>query len=129
MTAVNKAIQRAFVKACARHGLGLYVYAGEDLPESERKDINFDEIANNCDRYAVVALNDEGFNQMKQEVIKLIQETYPEDASKAIIEYTNKQTQGKRLSLFTNAEDSQKLQRIYAFINEIKKQLAAPNGK
>lgn len=37
MTAVNKAIQRAFVKACARHGLGLYVYAGEDLPEVDRK--------------------------------------------------------------------------------------------
>lgn len=30
---VNKAIQRAITKAIARHGLGLYVYAGEDLPE------------------------------------------------------------------------------------------------
>lgn len=29
----NKAIQRATAKACARHGLGLYIYAGEDLPE------------------------------------------------------------------------------------------------
>lgn len=32
---VNKAIQRALTKACARHGLGLYIYAGEDLPEGE----------------------------------------------------------------------------------------------
>jgi len=32
-TDVNKAIQRSLTKACARHGLGLYVYAGEDLPE------------------------------------------------------------------------------------------------
>ena len=32
---VNKAIQRSLTKACARHGLGLYVYAGEDLPESD----------------------------------------------------------------------------------------------
>jgi hypothetical protein len=32
---VNKAIQRALTKACARHGLGLYIYAGEDLPEEE----------------------------------------------------------------------------------------------
>lgn len=32
---VNKSIQRAVTKACARHGLGLYVYAGEDLPECE----------------------------------------------------------------------------------------------
>lgn len=32
---VNKAIQRSLTKACARHGLGLYIYAGEDLPEKE----------------------------------------------------------------------------------------------
>ena len=33
---VNKAIQRSLTKALARHGLGLYIYAGEDLPEEER---------------------------------------------------------------------------------------------
>lgn len=32
---VNKAIQRSLTKAAARHGLGLYIYAGEDLPEAE----------------------------------------------------------------------------------------------
>ncbi len=31
---VNKAVQRSLTKACARHGLGLYIYAGEDLPEN-----------------------------------------------------------------------------------------------
>ena len=31
---VNKAIQRSLTKAVARHGLGLYIYAGEDLPET-----------------------------------------------------------------------------------------------
>lgn len=30
---VNKTIQRSLTKALARHGLGLTVYAGEDLPE------------------------------------------------------------------------------------------------
>lgn len=35
---VNKAIQRSLTKAVARHGLGLYIYAGEDLPEEERKE-------------------------------------------------------------------------------------------
>lgn len=34
---MNKAIQRSLTKACARHGLGLYIYAGEDLPESEQE--------------------------------------------------------------------------------------------
>lgn len=33
---VNKAIQRSLTKAVARHGLGLYIYAGEDLPEEEK---------------------------------------------------------------------------------------------
>lgn len=34
---VNKAIQRSLTKAVARHGLGLYIYAGEDLPEDEKR--------------------------------------------------------------------------------------------
>jgi len=39
-TDINKAIQRALTKACARHGLGLYIYAGEDLPDSEPRQIS-----------------------------------------------------------------------------------------
>ena len=34
---VNKSIQRSLTKAIARHGLGLYIYAGEDLPEEDKK--------------------------------------------------------------------------------------------
>jgi hypothetical protein len=33
--AINKTIQRALTKAIAMHGLGLYVYQGEDLPPDE----------------------------------------------------------------------------------------------
>lgn len=33
---VNKAIQRSLTKAAARHGLGLYIYAGEDLPDTDK---------------------------------------------------------------------------------------------
>lgn len=45
---VNKAIQRSLTKALARHGLGLYIYAGEDLPENspqveEKKENNSSE--------------------------------------------------------------------------------------
>ena len=36
---VNKAIQRSLTKSLARHGLGLYIYAGEDLPEIETERI------------------------------------------------------------------------------------------
>lgn len=35
--AVNTAIMRCMVKALALHGLGLYVYAGEDLPDMDDK--------------------------------------------------------------------------------------------
>lgn len=36
---VNDSIQRSLTKAVARHGLGLYVYAGEDIPEGAEVDI------------------------------------------------------------------------------------------
>ena len=74
---VNKAIQRSLTKACARHGLGLYVYAGEDLPETEQaaaqapaqapqgssRDINIKTIiflAEKCGKQAVINAN--GYN-------------------------------------------------------------------
>jgi len=33
---VNKAIQRSTTKAIGLHGLGLYIYAGEDMPDDEK---------------------------------------------------------------------------------------------
>lgn len=42
---VNKAIQRSLTKAVARHGLGLYIYAGEDLPEDAGKPVTKDQAA------------------------------------------------------------------------------------
>nr|DAQ81453.1 MAG TPA: Protein of unknown function (DUF1071) [Caudoviricetes sp.] len=36
---VNKAVQRSLTKAVARHGLGLYIYAGEDLPDEPDEEI------------------------------------------------------------------------------------------
>ena len=34
--AVNTAMQRCLAKAIALHGIGIYIYSGEDLPESEQ---------------------------------------------------------------------------------------------
>lgn len=36
--AVNKAMQRCLVKAIALHGLGLYIYSGEDLPQCDNEE-------------------------------------------------------------------------------------------
>lgn len=35
-TEANKSIQRSLTKACARHGVGLYIFEGEDLPEEAK---------------------------------------------------------------------------------------------
>jgi hypothetical protein len=53
--AVNTAIMRCMTKALSLHGLGLYIYAGEDLPESDTSLI--DKIADAI--RALYALGDE----------------------------------------------------------------------
>lgn len=83
---VNKAIQRSLTKACARHGLGLYIYAGEDLPEVEadaedKKGQNAAASAkpSNPDAFSPAAMiadvkrrfgvDNEGFRRMRQALI------------------------------------------------------------
>lgn len=70
---VNKTIQRSLTKALARHGLGLYIYAGEDLPEDE-KDNELDKI---IDKTKIQALNKSIENAgIKDEVVELILSGY-----------------------------------------------------
>ena len=85
MTDVNKALQRAFVKACARHGLGFYIYAGEDLPEAEKAAPV--EISNKTD-----------FQSVQKDVINLVtkMQNNPE-----VIRYIKEIFQGTRLSQTT----------------------------
>lgn len=64
---VNKAIQRSLTKAVARHGLGLYIYAGEDLPEEEntpekKADKIFDAIVSEPETIVAPSARD-GFKQ------------------------------------------------------------------
>lgn len=44
MFAVNKALMRCLVKNLAMFGLGLYIYAGEDLPDGEQPPENPDKV-------------------------------------------------------------------------------------
>ena len=78
---VNKAIQRSLTKAVARHGLGLYIYAGEDLPEGEEPEPIKDKIETSPDekekediRRATIgvlmnanSLDNPGFNKLYKE--------------------------------------------------------------
>ena len=57
--AVNTAVMRCLAKAIAMHGLGLYIYAGEDLPEQEKAEPNPEvlaQIAAAADPAALLAL-------------------------------------------------------------------------
>jgi hypothetical protein len=59
--AVNTAMQRCLAKAIALHGIGLYIYAGEDIPDEPTPDLT--DVANSW----VSAINlAENINQLKQ---------------------------------------------------------------
>jgi len=78
--AVNTAMQRCLAKAIALHGLGLYIYAGEDLPpadveQDEGIEFYIDELqAKNspADLRSAYALSYPKFNKNKAEQAKLI---------------------------------------------------------
>lgn len=75
---VNKAIQRSLTKAVARHGLGLYIYAGEDLPEveQEQKQASVEKkeypklTCDNCSKVIVGYTNKRGRQVSPEELIK-----------------------------------------------------------
>lgn len=121
MTDVNKSIQRAFVKACARHGLGLYVYSGEDLPDADKIVINFNEIAAKADAEQFIPrANVEEFNGLKSMVISKLQATWDQNVSDAIMGYAGAKLNGKRVSTleFVPADD-EILFRINNYIGQI----------
>jgi hypothetical protein len=69
---VNTAMQRCFVKAIAMHGLGLYIYAGEDLPNGEAAEAK----DGGDGRNPLTAMKEDAFNAMppaKKEIIRRTQ--------------------------------------------------------
>ena len=70
---INKTIQRSLTKTLARHGLGLYIYAGEDLPEDEKDN----ELEKVIDKTKAQALDKSIENAgIKDEVVELILSGY-----------------------------------------------------
>lgn len=95
---VNKAIQRSLTKAVARHGLGLYIYAGEDLPEAEKDESSTGSAKKEMPRWqlAVMSAVEINFKSKKDAVeplkeilgrhgYKKVQEV-PENKASAVIE-------------------------------------------
>ncbi len=79
-TDANKSIQRSLTKACARHGLGLYIYEGEDLPEEAKKE----EKKKEAELTELETLNNECF-----ELAKAKSKTANEEVSKICKKYVS----------------------------------------
>jgi hypothetical protein len=69
---INTSIQRALVKAIALHGLGLYIYAGEDLPTETKKPCDDKELSKIADDIKKHIENDDewGVHQVWHETTK-----------------------------------------------------------
>lgn len=109
MTDVNKALQRAFVKACARHGLGLYIYAGEDVPEVEKN-------------APVNVSTSNKFEDVKNDVINLVKKLVNTAAQTEVTRYIMEMFPGIKLSA-TTAEYLDKLIAARTYLSELQANL------
>ena len=70
----NKAIQRSLTKACARHGLGLYIYEGEDLPEESKAS---EKLKNEC--MELIQKRSKLSDKTKEKVAEICNELLPDE--------------------------------------------------
>lgn len=74
-TVANKSIQRALTKAIARHGLGLFVYEGEDMPEDLR-------VQNDTVAKCMALIQKKGkVESLSKKVADLCKEVLPDDCN------------------------------------------------
>jgi hypothetical protein len=112
-TNVNTSIQRALTKAIARHGLGLYIYAGEDLPEVEESDIKrLGNIAEAETKEVFDKKNQDQFNGLKSIIescggIEELQEVWTDKQNVSIIKSLEKRDT-KLHELLIQAKDAMK---------------------
>lgn len=87
-TDVNKSIQRSLTKACARHGLGLYIYAGEDLPAGEAE-----KVAEEIETAVVEALQTIKEAKSRDELVRLWNELTGLHSNQKFIDALNEKQQ------------------------------------
>ncbi len=89
---VNNAIQRALTKSLARHGLGLYIYAGEDLPqEPEVQKINASQVKLIQTRISKQGIDEEKVSMLKSHYNIESWNDLPSTAINGLIEWLDKQ--------------------------------------
>lgn len=113
---VNKALQRAFVKACARHGLGLYVYAGEDLPEDKR--INLKDLIKEAERSANRDIDSKEFERERNFIISYIS-VLGENVDSNLYNYIQSLFPNRRLSTLTFESDKAGICKLFYVVSKL----------
>ena len=113
---VNKALQRAFVKACARHGLGLYVYAGEDLPEDKR--INLKDLIKEAERFANRDIDSKEFERERNFIISYIS-ALGENVDSNLYNYIQSLFPNRRLSTLTFESDKVGICKLFYVVSKL----------
>lgn len=89
---INNAIQRALTKSIARHGLGLYIYAGEDLPvDPEIEKVNASQVKLIQTRLSALPNRDEVEANLKAHYKIESWNDLPLNAMNGLIEWFDKQ--------------------------------------
>ena len=117
---VNKALQRAFVKACARHGLGINIYMGEEFKEEMFEEKKPDPITEEVKRLVSIKVvpnkfkNATEFNNVKQEVCDILsKDKWPDNVnSKSIYEAVSKVLAGTRVSALEYANGTEDIDKL-----------------
>ena len=111
---MNKAIQRSLTKACARHGLGLYIYAGEDLPEEAQQPQQQKPSGKGKTKYTPV--DQSLFNRMVENYVHGVMSKSGEDYRTAWINYTH--AGAEEVKVFDKAVEDYKIATGYYSIPE-----------
>ncbi len=95
---INKTIMRCLVKNLAMFGLGLYIYAGEDLPEGEEepKQLFTERASEENIHYIATNTTEQQLNQiLKKYGIARIEDLSKEQAQKCIMAINRKKMEGE----------------------------------
>lgn len=90
--AVNTAMQRCLAKAIALHGIGLYIYAGEDLPEEDVVQAPKQSITPNAGAMdGFSAADKELLHGIAEEVVFLVKNDDVQAAKDSVADLTNEE--------------------------------------
>lgn len=105
-TNVNKTIKRCLTKAIAMHGLGMYIYAGEDLPDVKQQEITQKQVVeeHNVTLPVVDADGKYPFEDLKKAVAAMAKKCITKDGKEKLAEITTKVKPGFKINSSTAAD-------------------------